>query len=125
MTDTYAQPRYDGAVALMEAIERDDVAVLGEAIIGAPLYEEDFDVVHQASVRLSTHDDQIIRGNAILAFGHLARRFERMGVETLEIVRRGLHDRSEYVRGQAWAAASDRRFFLGAPIDPEETTATP
>ena len=39
MTDTYAQPRYDGPADLMDAIERDDVDHLGELIIGAALYD--------------------------------------------------------------------------------------
>ena len=120
MMNTYAQPYYAGSTALLEAIERDDVAVLGEAIVGAALYEEDFEVVHDACVRLSAHADETVRGNAVLGFGHLARLFGRASAEAVEIVRRALGDASPYVRGQGWAAASDLRHFLGTDIDPDE-----
>ena len=113
---SYEQPPYDGAEALRDAIAKDDPAVLAPMIVGAALYEEDFDVVYRACVRLSTHSDEVVRGNAVLGFGHLARLFGRLGDEAPEIVKRSLEDRSEYVRGQAYAAASDLENFLGLQI---------
>ncbi|HVV82145.1 MAG TPA: hypothetical protein VHE35_03670 [Kofleriaceae bacterium] len=77
-------------------------------------------MVHDASLRLSAHRDEIVRGNAILAFGHLARLFRRASDEGVSIVRRALRDPSPYVRGQAWAAASDLRHYLMVAIDPDE-----
>lgn len=116
MNNMYEQPTYDGAQALVEAIEANDPNVLGPMIIGAALYEDDFDTVYDACLKLSSHPDEVVRGNAILGFGHLARLFGRLGDEAPSIVRRGLVDDSDYVRGQAYAAAGDLQHFLGIEL---------
>jgi hypothetical protein len=108
----YEQPGYDDAQALAEAIEANDPGILAPRIIAAALYEDDFDTVHSACVKLSSHLDEVVRGNAILGFGHLARLFGRLGEEAPAIVKRGLADESAYVRGQAYAAAGDLQHFL-------------
>jgi hypothetical protein len=113
MTSAYEQPTYGGVQALRDALEKDDPEVLGPMIIAAALYEEDFDVVYKACVQISSHSDEIVRGNAILGFGHLARLFGRLGDEAPGLVKNALLDTSEYVRGQAYAAAGDLRHFLG------------
>lgn len=118
MTSSFEQPNYDGADALRDAIAKDDPDVLAPMIVGAALYEEDFDVVYPACVRLSSHSDEVVRGNAVLGFGHLARLFGRLGDEAPEIVKRSLEDPSAYVRGQAYAAASDLEHFLGLQLRP-------
>lgn len=63
---------------------------------------------------LAVHDNANVRGNAILAFGHLAR---TTGIiwkpkDVRALVAAGLVDPDPYVRGQAEAAASDLRRFL-------------
>lgn len=116
MNNVYEQPTYDGAQALMEAIEANDPSVLGPMIIAAALYEDDFDIVYDACVKLSSHPDEVVRGNGILGFGHLARLFGRLGEEAPSIVKRGLVDDSNYVRGQAYAAAGDLAHFLGMEL---------
>lgn len=70
-------------------------------IIAAALYEDDFDTAYEACVQLGSHPDEVVRGNAILGFGHLARLFGRLGDEAPAIVKQGLIDASAYVRGQA------------------------
>ena len=112
MSNIYEQPAYPGALALADAIEANDSAVLAPMIIAAALYEGNLDVAYGACVRLSAHADEVVRGNAIVGLGHLARRFGRLGLEAATIVERGLADRSIYVRGQANAAAGDLRHFL-------------
>lgn len=116
MTDVYEQPDYAGARALREALERNDPAVLGPMIIAAVLHEDDFDLVYGACVKLSAHPDEVVRGNSVLGFGHLARLFGRLGNEAPQLVKNGLLDTSEYVRGQAHAAADDLRHFLGVEV---------
>jgi hypothetical protein len=116
----YEQPTYPGAHALVGAIEADDAEALAPMIIAAALYEDDFDTVYTACVRLSAHANEMVRGNAILGFGHLARLFGRLGTEAPAIVKHGLSDSSAYVRGQAHAAAGDLQHFLGMEVrDPE------
>lgn len=116
MNNVYEQPAYDGPQALVEAIEANDPNVLGPMIIAAALYEDDFDVVYDACLKLSSHPDEVVRGNAILGFGHLARLFGRLRDEAPSIVKRGLVDDSNYVRGQAYAAAGDLQHFLGIEL---------
>jgi hypothetical protein len=112
MSNVFEQPSYDGAQVLAEAIQANDSDVLAPMIIAAALYEEDFDSVYDACIKLSSHPDEIVRGNAILGLGHLARLFGRLGEEGPSIVKRGLADESPYVRGQAYAAAGDLQHFL-------------
>lgn len=116
MSNVFEQPEYQGPQALRDAIQANDVDVLGPLIIAAALYEEDFDTAYDACVQLSSHPDEVVRGNAILGFGHLARLFGRLGDEAPEIVKGGLADVSNYVRGQAYAAAGDLQHFLGIEI---------
>jgi hypothetical protein len=55
-----------------------------------------------------------VRGNAVLGFGHLARRFRRLDEGVVRpIIENALLDADPYVRGQADAAADDVAHFLG------------
>ncbi len=123
MTRVYTQPQYPGSAALKAAIASDDVDVLGEMIIGAALYEEDFDVVQAACIQLSGHQAAVIRGNAVLGLGHIARGFERLDAQAVELVRLSLRDSSVYVRRQAYAAAGDLEHFLGIDVGRDEPLA--
>jgi hypothetical protein len=126
MNNVYEQLKYDGAQSLIDAIKANNPDVLGQTIIAAALYEDDFDTAYGACVQLSSHPDEVVRGNAILGFGHLARLFGRLGDEAPPIVKQGLIDASAYVRGQAYAAAGDLHHFLGIelrePAPPELET---
>lgn len=124
MTNVYEQLHYEGPQALLDAITANDADVLGPMIIAAALNEDDFDIAYAACVQLSSHPDEVVRGNAILGFGHLARLFGRLGHEAPSIVKRGFVDASAYVRGQAYAAAGDLQYFLDIEIrdpDPERS----
>src|SRR4029079_12567112 len=81
---------YEGPQALSEAIRRNNADVLKPMIIAAALYEDDFDTAYDACVQLSSHPNEIVRGNAILGFGHLARLFGRLGDDAQLIVKSGL-----------------------------------
>lgn len=122
MTSIYEEPRYSGSQELRDAIDNNDPDVLGPMIVAAALHEENFDIVYKACVQLSKHPDEIVRGNAILGLGHLARLFGRLEAEAPRIVRDGLLDASDYVRGQAHAAAGDLQHFLGVEVRGGEST---
>ena len=64
---------------------------------------------------LSRHDDPWVCGNAVLAFGHLARTVGRIGDETAvrATVLAALCDSHPHVRGQAHSARDDLSHFLG------------
>lgn len=117
MSELYVRPGYAGQQSLLDAMEADDIDRLESMIIGAALYEDDFEFAQRACITLSGHAQEIVRGNAVLGFGHLARLFGRLDPEALAIVRERLRDPSDYVRGQAHSAAVDILQFLGLVIE--------
>ncbi|MBL8626968.1 MAG: hypothetical protein JNK64_37110 [Myxococcales bacterium] len=118
MTDVYDDPTYDGPQALWAAIARDDVAHLQSGIVAAALNEADYAAAHRMCVVLSGHRDEHVRGNAILGFGHLARRIGEVSPGDERIVRAGFFDASGHVRGHARSAADDIRMFAGLDVAP-------
>jgi hypothetical protein len=123
MRSVFEQPNYQGQQVLLDAIQRDDLDALRPMVIAAALYEEDLGFLQDVCSRLSEHEDEIVRGNAILAFGHIARLFGEVSKPGIERVRGGLQDPSSYVRGQANAAASDLEHFLGIAVRPPDEKA--
>ncbi len=103
--------------AEFETMCRADSEELSRVIVGLALADADGSFVERACLRLSTHDDEFVRGNAILGFGHLARRFGALSPVCKPVIERGIVDKSEHVRSQSWAAASDTHFFLGWSIE--------
>ena len=94
----------------LSANESDSLKVL---VIGAALHWGDRVAVENLCSRLGAHQNEEVRGNAILALGHLARRFEMLSSHFRFAIRKALSDESKYVRGQALAAADDVEIFLG------------
>ena len=74
--------------------------------------------VQAVCLQLAEHEDEYVRGNAVLALGHLARltgdlhesRVRKVLVDALE-------DDSEFIRGHADSARSDLHMFLGWDFD--------
>jgi hypothetical protein len=96
------------------AIARDDPDELLYVPIALGLHAEDLEWAQAVCIRLAAHAHFNVRGNAVLAFGHLARRFRRLDRTAVEpLVRQALTDADEYVRGQAMDAAGDLAHFLG------------
>jgi len=68
----------------------------------------------EVCVRLASHADPVVRGNAILGFGHLARTCGALDAARVRpLLAQALADPDAYVRGQADAAAGDVAHFLG------------
>ena len=109
----YENIREYSDVAIASALRNDDIRALREIVIDVALRHEDFVFAEQLCRSLSANYDEELRGNAILGFGHLARRFSRLSeIDVRPIIEAGLLDSSEYVRGQSWAAADDISHFL-------------
>jgi hypothetical protein len=69
-------------------------------------------------LRLAKHSHPIVRGNAILGFGHLARRYGNLDQEAVRpLIEAALHDPDAYVRDHARTAAGDTAYFLGWHFD--------
>lgn len=63
-------------------------------------------------ITLAGHPDPVVRGNAILSFGHFARRFRCAHKNLVEpLIEAALHDKNPYIRGQAESAADDINQF--------------
>jgi hypothetical protein len=93
------------------AISRNDVPELVRVVLSVGMHSENREWAETICIRLSTHSEEHVRGNAILAFGHLARRFGQLNVSIIKpIVNAALHDPSPFVRGQASAAVDDLGF---------------
>jgi hypothetical protein len=94
------------------ALERDDPEELLRVVLAVALHSEDDVWAASICVRLSSHRHFNVRGNAILGFGHIARRFGRLDPTARGIIEAGLRDADPYIRGQAEAAADDAQQFL-------------
>ena len=99
-------------------IELDDPLRLMDLVLEVALEAEDREWAQSICVQLARHRSAQVRGNAVLAFGHLARRFGRLDPGRVRrLVDIALHDPSEYVRSQADSAADDLRTFLDWEFD--------
>ena len=94
------------------AIERDDPDELLRAILAAALYQER-EIAEPICIRLASHAHFNVRGNALLGFAHIARLHSKLDQESIKpIIRKGLTDEHEYVRGHARDAKKDTEFYL-------------
>ena len=97
-----------------ESLARDGSSEeLANALIGLALEDDDSAWTTAFCLRFVDHADEAVRGNALLAFGHLARRFRKLESRdaVLAAIARGLEDASAFVRGQADAARDDVTSF--------------
>lgn len=106
--------------AVEEALLRDDPIELSDLITDIALSAEGNDWAQSCCVQLSRHRNAEVRGNAVMGFGHLARRFGQLDPHRVKrIVDRACRDRHEYVRAQGRSAAEDLQTFLSWRFDPE------
>ena len=95
------------------AVERADPRELLHVSVVISLNPPDCRWSQALCVRLATHPDEEVRGNAVLAFGHLARTCGHLDEPTVKpILETALQDPSPYVRSQAQSAADDVEHFL-------------
>ncbi len=98
---------------LEAALERDAPIELQQLILDVALECEEQEWVELCCVRLAKHRNANVRGNALLGFGHLARRFGRLDRHRVKrLIEIGLHAHNEYVRERAESAADDLETFL-------------
>ena len=103
----------DAAEALAVA---GDVPGLSTALIALSLADPDLAWTTAFLLRFTTHASPNVRGNALLGFGHLARRFRSLPGPALvrAAIAAGLADADAFVRGQAESASDDLASFLPA-----------
>lgn len=105
-----------GRAALDAALEADDVEALREMVVAVTTLGDDAELATDLVRRLVTHEDEFVRGNAVLGVGHIARRFGSVAPDLLPRVRAAAIDPSEHVRGHAVSAADDLLMFAGIEL---------
>ena len=109
----YSNPSGMSRQEVEAALERNLTEELSQLVVSVSLFSEEFSWAQRVCLRLSQHPDPEVRGNAMLGFGHLARRFGHLDSAIRPLLKGGLKDPEEYVRKQAYAAAMDTQQFLG------------
>jgi hypothetical protein len=102
----------------MEEVEavlaRGEPAELAYVAVCVSMDPPDCDWAQDVCVRLAAHADPVVRGNAVLGFGHLARTCGTLDPARVRpLLAQALADADAYVRGQAHAAAGDVALSLG------------
>ena len=109
----YESIEFHGEESAEAAIARDDPAELLYVPVAASLYSDDLEWAQHLCARLAEHPHLNVRGNAILGFGHLARRFRHLDRAVVEpLVLDALADSNPYVRSQADSVVDDLRHYL-------------
>jgi hypothetical protein len=92
---------------------RNDPEELRFVPISVSMFSNDLDSAQTTCSLLANHADANVRGNAVLSFGHLARRFGQLDLRVVEpIYRSALNDADDYVRSQAQDMLDDIRYYL-------------
>ena len=103
---------------VMAAIDRDTPDELLYVPVAVSLNGPDLVWATTICIRLASHDHALVRGNAVLGFGHLARRGADLPKnQVIPLVKEALHHTDDFVCHQATAAADDLRLFLGWKIE--------
>jgi hypothetical protein len=102
---------------LQEALARNVPEELQLVVLAVALHESDAERAFATCARLADHPDFGVRGNAMLGFGHIARRHRRLDERALPMIEAGLQDSAAWVRGQADSAAEEVQTLLGWEIE--------
>jgi hypothetical protein len=95
------------------AISRNEPDELSRAVLSAALYADDSQWAEDICVRLAGHENAIVRGNAVLGFGHLARIKGNLTESRVRpLIEDALRDENTFVRDHAESAADDVESFL-------------
>jgi hypothetical protein len=97
------------------ALAQDDPD-LDRIVLAVALHDPEVEWAEHFCLAVAANKDPGVRGNAILGFGHLARRFGRVPASALPLVVAALKDSNEHVRGQAHSAAHDIEHFTAARL---------
>ncbi|WP_269532856.1 hypothetical protein [Chitinimonas sp. BJYL2] len=101
----------------LAALNRNQPNELLHLVVAISLNEANIDEAIEVCSILAKHPDANVRGNALLGFGHIARRFNRLPKDPVEtLVKSGLKDSSAYVQAQSLTAVEDIEQFVGWKI---------
>ena len=82
----------------------------------------DWKYAQNVCLELSSHEDEWVRGNALLGLGYIARTHGKLEKHLVKpVIMKGFRDKSAIVRGQAAIAVDDINFFLKWKIADKHT----
>jgi hypothetical protein len=109
----YTEEAWMPADKVMKLVCAGDDIAAARALIGLALHSSTLAPALEVFLVAARSSDPLVRGNALLSFGHLARRFRELPRDPVyDLVVQGLADSHPHVRGQADAAADDLDQFL-------------
>lgn len=109
--------------AVEAAIGRNDPEELLHAVLSAALHADDPAWAQEICLRLASHENFNVRGNAVLGFGHLARLHQALDPARVQpVIEKALRDPHAYVRGQAQTAVDDIQHYMHWRIQPPAST---
>jgi hypothetical protein len=109
---TYEEPKPIGRDDALRLLQSDDIDAAEKALLSVALFEPDVEFATRVVFTCARRHEPAMRGTALLCIGHLSRLYRRLPEQpSVELVRAGLHDPSEYVRGQAENALDDLLVF--------------
>jgi hypothetical protein len=95
------------------AVAANSSDALSRAVLAVALHDADSRYAIELCIQLATHRHPVVRGNALLGFGHIARVHRSLNRAVVyPLIVAGLTDSEAYVRGQAEAAKDDTVQFL-------------
>jgi hypothetical protein len=96
-----------------EALRRNDPDELRLVPITVALLSMDPSLAARSCLRFVQHNDPLVRGNALLALGHVARRFRTLDEAAVKpLLEAALHDQEGAVRECAQSASDEIHQFL-------------
>jgi hypothetical protein len=96
------------------AISRNNSDDIVYAVLSAALHSEDAAWAEDVCVRLAAHENENVRGNAILGLGHIARIHGQLTEARVRpLIESAFEDASAFVRDHAESAEDDVKLFLG------------
>jgi hypothetical protein len=101
-----------------DALERDDPLELQDLVLEVALESGERLWAECSCAELARHRNAHVRGNALVGFAHLARRFGALDRNRVKrLVETGLYAQHEYVRSQAESAAEELETLLDWRFD--------
>jgi len=99
---------------IQAVFQRNDSAELVLVSVSIALISPDLDIAQDACIRLCSHSSPLVKGNALVSLGHLARRFRQLDeLRVKPIIEEALEDTNEYICSSAQSAADEIHQFLG------------
>lgn len=102
-----------GRSAINAAIRENNVELLRIAALSAALNSGDGIWAEKICYKLISNSDEIVRGNAGLGLGHIARVFGKLDRQkAIKTLKQLCKDEDEFVRGQAESGLDDVKWFV-------------